>query len=831
MPKFIGRKSQLAEIQKRIHQSGRAYLISLNGRGGVGKTFMLRQVYELYGHKRGTACFPLIDFSQSKTRTLAWLMDFISQNAPSEFEGYLDEKRREANPGDDPLARSFSQDEVEQAFMRDFLKLEAHTRCIFLFDTMELVQDTLLFYFILQLVHSARNSVFILAGRRNHELSQRFEEALPGGMFVPLDLHGFDLSDALEYIQSQPAGRDLRPPQQEALYLLAERGLPIKLALALDWLSRRLMMESLARYPVEILKQLSPAELENAQTEFERELVAQIATLGTEVDQVVYIMAHVNRRFTRELLHALFPEQDAAGLVAKIRGLDFVKSIEEDYFVLHDEIQRMIIRHVWDANDPTHEQRREISLKVIDFYNQQIQQVEKQPGEDAGQSERDRHILEIERLYYELDVSLAEGYQQFKKLFKELEGRRNIELAALALDTLLKDRPLPPLLHSFVNTFYRGWVLVRRQQLPAAIEWVSKGLLRVEEECCKPDPQTQRGRFLEQEVDRRMGEVHTLLGYCYRLAGNWKVAVDELEQARRFNEELIRGLQAKTPPDEQAIQEAVARLAETLNDIANLLRMQGDMETARRYSKTSLLIREALKDERAAGNCCYVMGMIMWETGNTSEAVHYLAQARKYYESTGSASLAHAWVDRYEAFILFRTGNLERALELLDQAVDETSRNPGLQDEHAEVLILYSRIYRQRKAPGDLERAFEKANQALQVAQRVRNQYRVSEAYITLCGVLIEQAKEQPEKSHSVEIRDALQKGAGLAHIHEYRRLEVVILDIEADLEFSQKNYILAFDKYTQACQKAIEFKAAVFERALSKLGNRLYAFLQTDPD
>lgn len=829
MPKFIGRKGQLAEIQKRISQSGRTYLISLSGRGGVGKTFMLRQVHELYGHKRGMACFPLVDFSQSKTRTLAWLMDFISQNAPLEFSTYLNEKRREADPGDDPQARSFSQDEIEQAFLHDFSLLEAQTRCIFLFDTLELVQDTLLFYFILQLVKTARNSIFILAGRRNQELRQRFEEALPGGTAIPVDLVGFDLPDALEYIKSHPAGRDLPAPQQEALYLLAECGLPIKLALALDWLSRRLMMESLAHYSIETLKQFPPAGLEAAQVEFERELVAQIAALGTDVDQAVYLMAHVNRRFNRELLGALLPQHETSDLVAHIRGLDFVKSIEEDYFVLHDEIQRMITRHVWDANDPTHEQRREISLKVIGYYNRKIEETGKQPGLNSLECQRERHILEIERLYYELDVNLADGYQQFKKLFKELEGQRNIELAALALDTLLKERSLPPLLYTFINAFYRGWVLVRRQQLQAAVDWVSKGLASLEDEAARFAPQTPRGRFLEQEVEHRQGELHTLLGYCYRLSGHWEVAVNELERARALHESLIAHLQAQQPRDGQAIQDAVARLAETLNDIANLQRMQGNMDDARLYCKSSLLIREALKDERAAGHCCYVMGMIMWETGNTSEALQYMQRARNYYEATGSLSLARAWVDRYEAFILFRTGNLERALLYLDRAVDETSRNPGLQDEHAEVLILYSRIYRQRKAPGDLERACEKAAQALQVAQRVRNQYRVSEAYITLCGALNELARWQPEKARPAEMREALQKGAALAHANKYRRLEAVILDNEADLEFEQKNYLLAFDKYTEACQKAIEFKAAVFERALSKLGHRLYALLQLD--
>ncbi|RPH47062.1 MAG: hypothetical protein EHM85_20525, partial [Desulfobacteraceae bacterium] len=379
MVEIIGREEQLEKFKRWINQEKCSYLVSINGRGGAGKTYLLRKIHELYSKRNDLLCLDIIDFSQSKTRTKQWLMDSIASNAnesssmPMAFETYRNKSTEfdDRKPQED--AAYLSMEELEKSFKEDFQEVEKTRRCIFLFDTFELIQDSMLSDFIIELAQQSENSLFFLAGRRNAEMDGQLKKLL-GNHYQFIKLEGFDEKDAIQYIRKNHAGKKLSEQEQKALYLLADNGLPIKLALALDWLSRGLMMHTLADYSAN-LKDMSEAEKQNIRLAFEQELVTLISELGTKVDQAIYLMAHVNRRFNRELLNLLIPDANIETLVDAIKQLSFVKCIEDNYFVLHDELQRMIVRHVWERNDQSHEARREISQKVIEYYTQQINQL------------------------------------------------------------------------------------------------------------------------------------------------------------------------------------------------------------------------------------------------------------------------------------------------------------------------------------------------------------------------------------------------------------------------------------------------------------------------
>lgn len=836
---FLGREKQLKEIRKYVEKSNHRYLISIQGRGGVGKTYLLRKIGDEYAGQEEFLCFPIVDFSQNKTRTEDWLMDFVAGHAPGAFDQYYKISQTLLGQGQVDLVGVFSQTDLREVFLADFMQLEQKIRCIFLLDTLELIQDTLLLDFLLKLVNRAQNSIFVLAGRRNFELEDRFQGTVGPGSVVFITLAGFDELDAMHYIQRHPVGADLNEDEKYALYLLAEEGVPIKLALALDWLSRGLVMHTLVEHPVDELRKLKDQDKEafgKIVTEFERELVTQIGELGTHVDQAIHIMAHVHKRFNKALLQRLIPDANADKLLEQLRLIPFVKSIEEDYFVLHDEIQRMIVKHIWDWSDSGHEVRQKISEEVLMYYDHKLTSLRSQFPVDSEMSqtaEWEYRIYEIEKLHYQLDIDLIEGYAQFSNLFKELEDRRYIEFAALAMDTLVKDRPLPARLRDFVNTYYRGWVLIRRQQVEQAREHIEQGLERLTSTPLSDDPLLERRQFLEREVEQRLGEVYTLLGYCYRLLGDWAMAVCYFEKARELNKALIDKLQQVEAPDRELIRRSISRLAETLNDIANLQRMQGNLDIARRYCKMSMLIREGLDERRRVGHCCYVMGMIMWESGNTSEAMNYLEQARGHYQATRTELLERAWLDRYEGYVMFRTGNTQEALRLLERALDTTSKNQDLQDEHAEILLHLSRIHYELGTPESRQQALREVETALVIANQVGNDYRIVECYLTLCRILMPMLNSKKDRDGKLRAQfdKHFETGLKLAQRHKYRRLEVVFAQIEADLAFARKDYMTAFERYIVACQRATEFKPAVFARTLSTLSERLYEVANIDAD
>ena len=843
--KFIGRETPLKKIYAAIEKSGRRHLISVRGRGGVGKTYLLRKVHEEYAEQEGLLCLPIVDFSKSETRTQRWLMGFIARQAPTGFERYYEIEQAALRQDQSYSALPWSEKDLEEAFLNDCQEFEQQIRCIFLFDTLELIQDTLLLGFILRIVERTQNSVFILSGRSNQDLMDHFQQVVGSSGVIDIELAGFDEQDAMRYIEQYPAGARLGEDEKRSLYLLSEQGVPIKLALALDWLSRGLMMNTLVGHSFEELRRLSTEDTKSFQkitAAFERELVTQIGELGTYVDRAVYVMAHVHKRFNRALLRLLVRDVDTDEmlsdanidkLVAQIE-LPFVKQIEEDYFVLHDEIQRMIARHIWDWMDPDHEERRRIDQKVIEYYDARIDALRSQFSENAVPPSVDWEcrIYEIERLHYQLDIDLAEGYRQFSTMFEELEDRRNAELAALALDVLIKDRPLPARLRSFANTYHHGWVLVRRERLEQARECIEQGLEELTSARTIEDPVIERRAFLEREVDQRLGEVYTLLGYCHRLLGNWTDAIDYYERARESHKALIDRLQRAEEPDEELIRCSISRLAETLNNIANLQRMQGNVDIARRYCKMSLLIRERLGVRRAVGHCCYVMGMIMWESGNTSEAMNYLRQARRHYQAAGDERLERAWIDRYEGYVMFRTGNTQEAIRLLKQALDAVSNQQGLQDEHAEILLYLSRIHREEGSSEALEQALKEAKLALEIAGEVGNDYRITESYLTCCLTLVKMTSENQEGDKlPPEFDKYFREGLRVARERRYRRLEVVFAEMEGDLAFERKDYVSAFDKCTLACRRATEFKPAVFARTMSKLTQCLFDLIDEDAE
>lgn len=876
---FIGRQTQLDAIRQCIRDAHRRFIISIYGRGGIGKTYLLREVQSRYPSQAGLFCFPIVDFSQGRTRTVQFLMKFIAEEAQKRdigSFGHYEQTRKALERGEPSTGTpALSTEDLEEDFQNDFLAFEKQQRCILLFDTLELIQDTIVLDFLLKLAREAQNSVFILAGRRNDKLDKVLLEAAGSKCLVSLPLTGFSEASAMQYIKSHWAGARLTDEERQILYLLAEDGIPIKLALALDWLARGLMLKSLMKYSLDQLHQLraedakirseqvalsQPTRYQHIMLRFEAELLSQISGLGSHVDRTIHVMAHVYRRFNKELLTLLIPDvKDPETVVDQLRRLPFVKFIEDDYFVLHDEMQRMVVRHIWEETDPDHEARRELSRKVVDgYYNPRLDERPTSTDDDL-----ERRILEIERLHYELDIDLSEGYRQFMDLFPRLESDRRVELMALAVDVLLKDRFLPNRLREFVNVYYGGWVLIRRPDLAHAQQRLEEGVAALEKG--ETGALNQRGRALVyREVDQRLAEVYTTLGYCHRQLGSWEKAIEYYTKALTLSESLVQELRAEKKPDQERIHRAILHMAETMNDMANVRRMMGKLHEARRYCKTSLLIRERLGQDFGAGNSCYVMGMIMWELGNTSEALSYLQKARKKYQAVntvGSELRERVWIDSYHSYIMFRTGNLDQAWRLLEKALERAMTDPSVRDEYAQMLIYRSRILREggprptpeptpadsssavfRLADGrgprhDPAQALADARQALDIAKKASNDYRISECYLTLGLALRLLAERKPneealdKEALNQEAEQCLQEGWNIARSRQYHRLEVVFADTAGEAAFGKGRYREAFENFTRACYNAMEYKSAVFAAALTKLSQRLSALVEKHPD
>jgi tetratricopeptide (TPR) repeat protein len=274
--------------------------------------------------------------------------------------------------------------------------------------------------------------------------------------------------------------------------------------------------------------------------------------------------------------------------------------------------------------------------------------------------------------------------------------------------------------------------------------------------------------------------------------------------------------------NQELIDDQRSQLAETLNDLANVSRKYGNMGEARQYCKASLLIRESLNQQVQIGHCCYVMGMIMWEIGNTSESIAYLHRARKQYQAEGVDHFENAWIDRYEGYVMYRIGNFEEARTMLLRSLDATRSSQSFQDDYAEVLLILSRINRDDE---NFELSLQQAETALQIATQIHNEYRHTEALLTLSLTML-----SIEGADSSTFKNYFHQGKKKASTLKYRRLEVIFADIEASLAFESKDYDRAFEKYIFSCSLALDFKYAVYARQLSNLSAKLQRLALEEP-
>ncbi len=828
---ILGREKQITEIKAGIDKTGKSRIISIHGRGGVGKTYLLLKIYEEFKSDNSVVCYELVDFSQSKNRTKRWLMDFIVKDRDEVFSKYF-KLAEELSQQSSPEIRAVLQKDLEDTFIEEFQAYEKEKRIIFLFDTLELIQDTLLLSFVIELAQLSTNSVFCLAGRRNEELKENvLDKIFPTNMIIPIDLGGFDPTTSEKFICThEVAGKDLNAKEVRALHVLSEGSLPIKLVLALDWLSRGFVMNTLSEavYSEDTLKNLEEAyenktkDYVQSVLDFEKELVTKIAEFGGDIDTLIYLMAHVHKRFNRDLIKHLLPNAEVEFMIKELSNLGFVKFFGEDYFVLHDEIQRMVMVHIWEWRDTNGKERREISKKVVDYYTKEIVQLRKK-GHDWEELDPEVqqiiNIYEIEKLHYSIDIDLVKGYLEFENLFDTLyKSNREIELAALALN-ITRDHPLPILLRDYINSYFQGWIWIGRDQMTQAKDALEHGLKKLE---AIKKQNSVIPKFIQDEVLNNLGRVFTALGFCYKEMGNWVEAVKYYNRARNENEEQMDKLFEKEGNNYELINEQRSQLAETLNDLANVYRKYGRMGEARLYCKAALLIRESLGETVRIGHCCYVMGMIMWEIGNTSESIAYLQRARKQYKLGEVEHFEKAWIDRYEGYVMYRIGNFEEARGMLLRSLEATRSSQSFQDDYAEVLLILSRINRDEKK-FDLSK--QQALHALEIAKKIPNEYRITEALLTLSITTL-----ATEGKNSQNFIRYFSQGQEKATKFKYRRLEVIFADIEARLDFDEKDYGDAFQKFIYSCSLALKFKYAVYARQLSNLSEKLHELTISDP-
>lgn len=799
---LYGYHDQTKAIEAAVNDHASLRFVCLDGVGGIGKSTMLRSFQRRYEKKKGFAVTDLFDFDDLRLHILQNILHELASQlctAEADFGAYFEaaaQLREMQNRGSSLFHIEDQEERVMEAFMEGFHALSQSRRSLILFDTLEKVQDLALWRELVQVLVRLENTAILLAGRRGNHLDSQLQGRIssPASSKV-VHLQGLSHQESLTYFKRTELGKFLAEddPEQTQRVCWLSNGRPILIDLAVDWLGRGIKLDT----PDLSAEKLTSRPSREETNRFERRLVQRVNDLSKPENEAILDMAHVYHYFDADrhsYLHSEFSPEKSEQLLQELHAFSFVKLQPRGGIRLHDEMQRMVSEYAWPVLDKSGSRRRWLSRRMVEYCQDRL-------------TSRDddlvlRQALTTEQLFHSLYADVNEGHQSFLQVFRDAMAQHQLGYAQVLLNTLEEFSPqFDEALQAWDN-IHKGRLLRAREQVQGAVELIRPAKERLQE------------LGVEDEIDT----VCNVLGYCYRLSGNWQQAISAYEEALSYSRK----------------ENDARQIAETLNNIANTCRLGGDYERANRCSLVSLKIRERLGDKRAIGNSCRVRAMICWEIGNTIEAADYLKRARQLFTEIGDIE-GVAEADKYESYMRYRTGDLVGALPLLKQAQELFSER-GASLSLADSLNLEARILiSQLSAAGVTDEGFREieglAQRALAISRRIRDYFKMAECRLTLCRIYqkwghLAQAQGDAEKAQGMlrlarEQYDSLEGGQS-ARQRNYLSIWSVYEWTMGDIAYEAGNWEVAFDHYLQECATASRFKDARFARALNALSDRL---------
>ena len=443
---FIDRIEELAVIDNTVAQWGVTNWVFISGNGGIGKTRLVQEIRRLYTRSETThgnlSSTEIIDFDDLDYHLPQNIGRKIAEDlGESHFTDYLDmlsDLKKMERAGVSQERQSLSALEADRAFVECFNILSTTERILILIDTIEVLDATDTFAFLLEMGKNLQNCVIFLSGRTAKEIGEASQKTLEH--VVVIDLKPLsDTSSEFYLLQKQDQLHiNIEQDLAQKLLLLAG-GKPIIIDLAVEWRAHGISLAWLSRNSLDELKQLSAEEIRQKQIDFERHLVMPIAETRQNIDWLVLVMARIYPLNVEMISNILaLPLSDAQTLFDKARGHVFVKELPNGMLTLHDEMRRMVREYVWPEVDPDGDRQQHDSNLAITYFDRQINQIEErirklraslETDEDYQHSlkvfleqdflERQLWVYKGERLDHSFFIDVDIGMRTFVQMFDE----------------------------------------------------------------------------------------------------------------------------------------------------------------------------------------------------------------------------------------------------------------------------------------------------------------------------------------------------------------------------------------------------------------------------
>lgn len=719
---FVGRKQELALIDEWANTWDTTHLIAIQGDGGIGKTWLLREVQRRYEANDDffVVYWDYAEHHRTGLSQIAALYRYLGIET-SRFLDALAELNRCAYEWvpDQVERRELELLEIAVDELRPYL---ARKRLLYLADTTEAMAAST--ERADRFARQLNNALFVSAGRDIKWRKLPSLNAIYGPDNVTLlELARFEWIESDEFFDAVDPEGLLEPEMRAKLHFLTD-GRPILLTLAAEWLARDVPLPDIIEHSLSDLRALpadgpansqSLANLQNLsdlRERFEFELVDRVRQLKGLLDRAVLYMAHISRRNDASILSALLDLSPAGAeaLVQSLAELTFVKyNPATGSCMLHDEMRNLVNRHAWAYIDPARDVRLKLTHRVIDvYYEPRIQQLsaqirarlaaDKGPVQRAAitEAEWEQWRLEAECLYYHLQLGEREGMAYFDDHFAEAQRNNHLMRMQFLLDEMesagyagmgdkvelrraeslrLQDRAREARRICKKVLARRGASLDNRVSAHNTL-----GIIAMDTDPAEAIREFEAAlRIARRDGNTRVvGTIHNNLGQTYSRTSELDRAIHHFRLA----------IERSKAADNQAL------VASATNNLAYVYRLQGDLAQADALCRSAMALRQRLGLEHGLAYSYLTKGEIDRDRGDLEGAERYTKLALRSFDKLDEV--------RGQIMAYRSLANIRRHMEQYDETESyldhalQLAEHVGDESLLADVLNVYGREQRDR---------------------------------------------------------------------------------------------------------------------------------------
>ncbi len=858
---FIGREQELKMVEDMIvDPDGNRHLLPILGDAGRGKTRLLRELYHRY-HQDPGILVVRIDYGESRPQSLPGLSlhvieqfgEYMTEQHKAIYHKHMADWEELLKTEIDPERIREEQNKIYHFGIDLIWQISQERRTLVLSDSLDYenaledIQKTCL------LAANLPNTVMILAGRSSPftrnlytELAELYKRWTRHDI---LELTDFSSTETSQYIQQTGVPTEAEP-YSETLTLLT-RGHPVLVAATSEWLQEHQDLPEDLRQPAEQLQQ-DEATLQASRQHLEHMLVADIQPQQTLLQRALLTLAYLDRRYEPRILQLVLDieqETERNNLITALQTHTFTRNtLMADGGLLHDEIRRLLLEHVWPQVDPDGTQRQALVQKVIDtYYLPEIERLDgvvqekltrslqptlatadhrdKLPIPDEYWPKRD---LQMECLYYQFCISETAGWSYLNQLFDDALTHH---YSLIQLDAIVQAvyKLAPQQVNSAKFQVRFAQILLEKGEIKRAATVAEKSMDSADIEPADAakafivladsttDPAEKVTHFkvaheMAEAAEDPVLELKVLnrLGLAYRRQGHWAEAEAAYLQVLRLMD-----------PDQEPNQYAA-----TLNNLSFVYMLNGNPIRADNLAEKALRMRREQGNIHGLGFSYSTRGRIAEALGDYVLALRYHRTAVDLCELVGDTNNA-ALMQVNVAACECHGQKFETAHLLLSRALRSDLphiRARALQ-QAARIDVEEARsLTSQGAAPNEIDAKYASAEkaalQALEQAREVLDDHLIASTLIDI--LFIRYLKEQKKDEQRWQELETILKD------HNYKLEKGRLIEIEGHLAYANGNIPAAFGYYLDACDMLASYSPASFRHLFEQVRDK---FLDMPPD